>query len=552
VGTRALFSVLVVATLLALSVDARTSSAQTPSLPIGLGFSQDTVAPVSSSIPVYAAGDQLWFRTYTTGVVNVTVYQPLSRGIAAGTGFSDIQGNTSVLLFTLASTDPSGIWTLQASTSAAQASVQFSFVDDGSPASLSGSDLSAGGQLALTYAFTSGQVYDLAACAVGSQPPAAADFNVPPGAGGGRISVALDRDQLTVTPLGGGAGLFRFWMTLSQDYSYQSNVGLAVYTKEMQVAETSPVEYSPDVNGSYTTALQTELPVRPGEFTLGANFQGSGGLTTIDTTVLVTGTGPWIWMQGCSNAANPLSDSVSVTSSLQTPTSEWPLDVYLVYDELGATLFSVVPVTVQPAAVVLEAGGFGSPLTDDQVNVQGSQSYAVGNGTIYLVGENYPIQFTVSTPQTPPQLVEVSRPYSVTQVNVSAVSLVVQTSSGGAPVSGALVTLKDFNGTVSARSSVDGDAQFYVPPGEYSVLGTYDGRNATLQLAGSETSSAGQTVLVPMQFSAAGGTSSAYLLTVALLVAIAFNAIVWTAVYLRRVRNASPRSRLVRRPSQNP
>jgi hypothetical protein len=542
--------VLAVAFLLVLSVPARTSAAQTQSLPIGLGFSQDTVAPASSGIPVYAAGDQLWFRTYTTGVVNVTVYQPLSGGLAAGTGFSDIQGNTSVLILTFASTDPAGIWTLQASTSGAQASVQFYLVDDGAPASLSGSDLSAAGQLALTYAFTSEHVYDLAACAVGTQPPSAADFAVPPGVGGGSISVALDRDQLTVTPLGGGAGLFRFWLALSQDYSYQSSLGLTVYSKDMQVAETSPVEYSPDVNGSYTTTLQTELPVRPGEFTLSANFQGSGGVTTLDTTVLVTGTGSWVWMQGCSYSANSLSDSVTVTSSLQTPTSEWPVNVYLVYDELGATLFSVVPASVQPAAVVLGAAGFASPLTDDQVKVQGSQSYAVGNGTIYLIAANYPTQFTVSTPQTAPQQIEVSRPYSVTRVNVSAISLVVQTRSGGAPVSGALVTLEDSNGTVSVQSSVEGEAQFYVPPGEYSVVGSYEGQNSTLQIAGSQTSSAGQTVQVALQFSGASGTSSTFLLTVALIVAVAFNAIVWAAVYLRSVRKVGAKSNSTLRGSQ--
>ncbi len=550
VGTRKLFIALIVGLLLVLAIPARTSAAAPSSLPIGLGFSQDTVAPVSAGIPIYAAGDQLWFRTYTTGVVNVTVYQPLSEGIAAGTGFSEIQGNTSVLLFTFSSADPAGVWTLQASSSGAEASVEFDLVDEGAPASLSGFNLSAGGQLALTYTVDSQTVYDLAACAVGSQPPATANFTVPASLGGGRISIALDRDQVTVAPLGGGAGLFGFWMTLSQDYTYQSGVNLISYSKEMQVAETSPVEYSPDVNGSYSTTLLTELPIRAGEFTLSANFQGKSGLTTVDTTVLVTGTGSWVWMQGCSSGANTLSDSVTVTSSLHAPASEWPINVYLVYDQFGVGLFSVVPVTVQPAAVELAAAGFGSLLTDDQVEVQSGQSFAVGNGTIYLVGPNYPMQVSFGTPQTAPQLVEVSHPYSVTQVNVSAVRLVIMTSAGGTPVSGARVTLEDSEGTVSTEISADGEAQFYVPPGEYSVLGAYQGQNSTLEIAGSQTLTAGQTAQVALQFPGTGGASQTYLLTVALLVAIAFNALVWAMVYLRRTRRAAPMSKTIHRPSE--
>ncbi|MGA2665526.1 MAG: hypothetical protein ABSF83_11325, partial [Nitrososphaerales archaeon] len=390
-------SVLFAALALAQPAGAGAAPQSPPVLPIGLGFSEGSVVPLASGVPVYAAGDQLWFRTYAPGPVNVTVFQPLAGGVGTGTAIDGVPGNASVSLLSFSDTDPAGVWTLDASAAGELASVQFHLLDDGAPAPLSGYAVGTGGVLGLTYSTPSQSAYDLSACTAGAQPEGDAGFSIPASLGGGTLSVALDGDQVSVAPSqGSSSASFRFWVSLSQDYSYALAGGSAVESRSMVVAETAPVGLSPGQNGSFSTSLQEEMPVRAGEFTLGANFQGAQGVTVVDDPVLVTGTGSWVWLQGCSGGAGGLSESVSVTAPLGASASSWPRYVYLLYEELGVGLFTVEPVSVQPAAVQLTAGGWGgAPLTDGQVEVGGAESYAIGNGTAYLVADHYPLQVSV-------------------------------------------------------------------------------------------------------------------------------------------------------------
>jgi hypothetical protein len=512
-----------------------------PPLPIGLGFNQSSVAPVSAGVPVYTVGDQLWFRSYTAGTVNVTVSPPESGSDQSSIVSSNILGNASEYLFTFSNTDAAGAWTLMASTSTQEATIQFYLVSGGAPAVLSGYDVGAGGLLSMNYTLASTSAYDVSACTAGSQSTATVYVPVPAALGGGTLLLTLDGTSVSVVPQG-SMSPFTFWLGLSQNYAYQLNNSLtAVVSKSTQVAQTEPVQVLGGVSGSFSTALHDELPMRTGEFTLSANFEGSQGLSVHDTSVLVTGTGAWVWLQGCSEAANPLSTSVTVTASLQTAPSLWPRYVYMIYQQFGVELFSVAPVQVQPAAVEMVASQWGQPLTDSQIEVSGASQYAAGNGTVYLIGPQYPLQISVETPQTAPQLVEVMQPYSDTQVQVQGAQVVVNTLSDGTALSGVEVTLEDSNGTVATEASADGVAVFYVPPGNFTVLATFGGAVESSGLAMHGGTAAGQSLQVTLQFGG-GDSTLTYLLLVALGIGILISGIAWATVYRRRRGQLAPKA----------
>jgi hypothetical protein len=502
-----------------------------PPLSIGLGFSQATVEPVSSRMPVYTVGDQLWFRTYTAEPVNVTL-TPAAAGTAESPLlFRDVPGNSSESLFTFSNADAEGSWTLTASTASQGIQVEFYFVNGGAPVTLSGYDLKQDGTLALNYTLDSSSAYDLSACTTGTQSVSTVYAPVPAALGGGTLLLALDGSSVSVIPEGTSSS-FTLSLSLSQEYAYEVNSSIAVSSTNEEVVSTEPVPVAAGLSGSFSTALVDELPMRTGEFTLSASFESTQGTSVYDTPVLVTGTGSWVWLQDCSGAGNTLSDSVTVSSSLQEGPSFWPRDVYLLYQEYGVGLFSVAPVTAQPAVVDVLASQWGTSLTDSEIEVSGAPQYAVGNGTIYLAATQYPLQLTVTVPQSAPQQVSVTQAYSVSEVQIPANQVVVKTLSGGAPASGVVVVVQDANHTVAMESSVDGEAVFYIPPGDYTVVGTFGGTNVSSDLSMKTPTGGGQSVQVTLQF-AEGDMTLSYLLLSALAAGIVLTGAVWVTVYRR-------------------
>lgn len=503
---------------------------------IGLGFSSGTVGPLASGVPVYTVGDQLWFESYDAPV-NVTVTPPsLVGGTPQPFLVLDVAANASQSLLTFSNTDPPGLWSLAASTPSGATSVQFYLLDGGAPVQLSGYGLSSGGELSMNYTLESPSAYGVSACSAGNQSTATAYVPIPGRAGGGTLLLTLNGTSVSVIPQG-SSGQFTFWMGLSQDYAYEIN-NAAVVQRNMQAAQTEPVQVSGGLAGAFSTALLDSIPLRAGEFSLASHFESAQGVLTEETDVLVTGTGSWVWLQGCSAPQNPLSESVVLNASLQKGPSVWPRYVYMMYQELGVGLFSAAPVPLQPATVQVMSAGWNRPLTDSQLEVTGASQYSVGNGTVYLVGETFPFQVAVSTPQTSPQQVRVERPYSVTQVQVQADQLVVATLSDATRVSGVPVTLADSQGTVATENSSSGEAVFYVPPGDYTVTGVYAGVARSSEISsGGQT--AGQSEQVTLQFGAPASDTATLVLLALLGLGVVLSGAVWGAVYRMR-RRAAP------------
>lgn len=532
-------AILLAAIMLIQPVHGQPAGAGGTGLPIGLGFSQNTVSPVGAGVPVYTVGDQLWFRAYETGDVNVTLTQPVS-GTGGSVSFTGtIPGNTSDSLFTFSNTDPSGAWQLTASNSSQSATVQFYLVSGGAPALLSGYTVGENGRLAMNYTLDSTTAYDVGACSAGNQSASTVYVPVPAALGGGTLLLTLNGTAVSVIPQG-GSGSFTFWIGLSQDYAYQLNGSVTVVSKSMEVARTEALQVTGSLTSAFSTALLDELPMRTGQYTLSTNFETAQGVSASDNSVLLTGTGPWVWLRGCSAAADTLSSTVTVSASLQAGPSTWPRYVYVLYQQLGVGLFTIAPVNVQFAAVQVVAAPWGEPLTDSQVVVSGASQYAFSNGTIYIVGAQYPfgnqfpVQIRIATPQTPGQSLDLKLPYTVTQAQIPADKVVVRTTSDGSAVSGVVVSIGDSVGTLAVETSANGEAVFYLPPGNFTVQGSYGGVIESTELVMHEAAAAGQSLQVTLQFGSGTGGVVDNLLVALLGVGIVLSGIVWTMAYRRR------------------
>jgi hypothetical protein len=530
VNTRKVLMIAVLAIIL-LAQPARGQTTNFPEHQIGLGFNQSTITNVGTETPVYTFGDQLWFESYDPGPANVTVTAPGAS--SSPLHFVDVEGGAPNLLFTFADTDNTGLWTLNATSAGSTTTTRFYLVGGGAPVSLAGYRVDGDGVLSMNYTVDSSGAYDVSACTAGAQSTATVYVPVPSSIGTGSLLLTLNGSSVSVLPQQ-RTSPYTFWVELSRGYSYQLNDSGAIISSAMEAALTQPVEVQEGVTGSYSSALEQVLPLSPGEYSLTSDFQGSQGLSVQETEVLVTGTGQWVWLQGCSSASDPASPTVTVSASLQSGSPAWPRYLYAFYDEMGVGLFSIASVAVQPASVELEASGWDEPLTDSQVSVSGTAQYAYGNDTVYLASSQYPVNFSVSVQDGGSQRVQVPQGYSAQQAPFPANQIVVKTEIDGAALSGAFVTLDDSYGTVATATSIAGEVVFYVPPGNYSVLAAYGNSSAADQVV-MHQGEQDQSFDAVLQLSqpANSGTANDLLLAAA-GIGVVISAIVWAMVFQRR------------------
>lgn len=521
------------------------ASPNSASIPIGLGFSKGTITPVSEGVPVFVVGDQLWFEFYLPDHATVSLTEPCSSVAAStdscpsssllGTDLNSltvgVTGNTSVQLMTFSNADLTGLWTLAVNSDGQNWTVDFMLVEGGAPVQLTGYSVDDGGEMSLSYAVASGSVYDLSACRVGNQSTSTAYVPIPETFGGGTLLLSLNGSSISAIPQQ-SLGNFSVWVGLSQSYGYQLN-NQTVATRETQVAETEPVVVTKGITGSFSTALDDIVPMRTGEYTLSVNYETGQAASVQDTNVLVTGSGSWIWLENCYPSSGVLSNTVTVSGSLQEGPSVWPRYVYMVYEEYGVSLYSVASVSPQPSTVTLEASGWDHQLTDSQIDVYGVSDYSVGNGSVYILGTGYPLNVSVAASQVNVSQIEIEKPYTALQVSVPADRIVVDTLSGGTQLSGIDVSLTDTDGLVFAENSTAGAAVFYVPQGHYAVSATYDGVTQSQNVT-AESAPADETLGATLQFGTTG--SLLVLALLALLGAgVVASGVVW-AVLIRRRR----------------
>ena len=510
----------------------------TAAIPIGLGFSQGTVLPLTSGVPVYTIGDQLWFEAYSAGPVDVIVTPPVSGGSGSVLSAVGVPGNESQFLLTFSSQDPPGLWSLTVSNATgAQTMVEFYLVGGNSPLTMTGYGVDDDGLLSLNYTLQDSSAYSISTCTAGNGSTSTAYVPIPASDGGGMLLLTLNGSSVSAFPDGNKAQ-FKFWLGLDQRYAYETT-NQTVVTRDENVAVTQPVTVLAGSGGAFTTALQQTLPLGTGQFTLVSNFDGRGGMSVQQTTVLLTGTGSWVWLQDCSASSNPVSTHFTVTTPLSTNPSLWPRDLYVLYTVMGLSLFTAAQVDVQPSTIHLMASGWDAQLTDSQIEVSGATRYSAGGGTVYVVSAEYPLTVSIDASRSYSQPVTIRQPYSTLTAQMPAAQVVVETSYGGEALSGVPVMVSNALGAVASQTSAGGEAVFYLPPGEFNITASYQGQAQVVRVGGSGSPLLpGQSYTVPVQFVAATSSPApvfdSYVLLAALFAGMVLSALVWGLAYRRR------------------
>lgn len=519
-------------------VHGQTSSAGVPATSLGLGLSPGTVEPVDEGVPVYTVGDQVWFEYYGSSQVNVTIFSP--EVLAGGGGSSQttdlalvgtVPPDTPVMVLTFSPSDAAGWYVLSAGSDGNATTQVFEMVKNDAQLQLQGYSLTGTGELALNYALESPSAYGATGCLVGAQAPSAATIPVPSSIGSGDLLVSLNGSNVVIRPQNLSSGAFSLSLGLSQYYGYSVNQSSAIISRSVEVAQAQAATIS-ETSGSVVEALQLQAPLRAGALALTASFGGAQVATGYEAIVLVTGTGSWLSMQGCS-AANPVSDNVSLKASLSLPPSDWPRWAYVAYEEDGVPMFQVTPVSVQPAVIDLTSPD-GATLTDSQVYGTGPESVVGGTGALYVVALQYPVSVTVHIPQNQNLTVVVPGPFSSVVATVPGGDVVVKTLSNGASVSGVDVSVTDARGAVDSVVSANGEAVFHLPAGNYTAAAAQGTANATSSFV---LGASGRSVQVELNFvTGRGDQTLPYLLVFTALVGVIASTLVWGSVYAGRRR----------------
>jgi hypothetical protein len=503
--------------------------------PIGLGFGPTSLRPIGDGVPIYTVGDQMWVTSYSQSSLMLNLTDP--SGVLVAQQF--VGPNSSSLFYSFSSSDPEGVWTLDTALAFVPQNVQVTPILLAKPSpsatTMTGYKLLGNGQLSMNFTIASATAYDIGACLVGSGLPDAASVPIPSKQGVGQLGLGRSGREVSVSLEGQVTNPFTFWLELHQDYSYLLQGTSTVVSRDVLAAESNAVAVPIGRSNLTKAVFQNDLRMRTGRYTLRAFFEGSGGLSAYETSVLLTNSNSWIWLEGCTAASSSLISSFTLASSLTRPISQWPRGVYTMYKDEGIDMFSLESLDVMPTAVAVFASPWGAALTSahpsliPNTNVDG---FAFVNNTIYLTAKQYPATFAVSllgggSKET--YSIQVG-PFSVNVLNISTTKVVVSTLQDGKPLSGVSVTLKYNNETLATLSTKAGKAIFYVPAADYTVGASFG--NSTM--VGSVAGRAGIEADVTFDFGGSPSQVISYLLIVTGVPGLLASLWLWVRIYRRR------------------
>jgi hypothetical protein len=532
-----------------LPVVGRPAAAQTDVAPIAvpslsMGFGPGLLTPTSQGVPVYTAGDQLWVSSDSSASLGITLTDPGGVTIAS----TALLPMDPAIVHSFSGSEPTGVWSLTVGPGSSEnqsqpvepQTVQFLVVQAfPDPATLSGYSLSAAGGLAMNFTLPTTVQYDIDACAVGTPQPTTASVPIPSALGSGQILLGEEGASLSIATKGLVSAPFEFWVELDQNYSYLQGLSpTSVVSRSIEVASTSATALVPDQGSTtaFNASLSEDAQLRAGRLELRAFFDSSVGISVEQTWVLSLGDGSWMPLQGCSAYGAVSSRSFSLSASLTGPVSGWPAAVYTTYDVYGVEMFSASDVGLEPAVLSVDASPWGTSLTDSLLNFSspgGAElASSPGNGTLYLVSGQYPVDVVVSTGTQPGFTVTIAQPFTETEVQVNSSKLSVATYLGtGGRAAGASIAVLDAGGqpVATAASGGQSPAVFYLPPGNYTVRASL-GNSTQVEV---DVSQPGVSSAIAFHFATGSGTDVVYLLETA-AVGLVASIVVWVKVYRDR------------------
>jgi hypothetical protein len=445
----------------------------TGTLPLEMGFGPSSLRSLDGGIPVYARGDELWvMNTYNT-TATLTFQAPQGGSPKASIS---LPSKSAELLYTFPASATAGLWSLNSTWVGLGNLTVPVEVSPTSATGVQGGLVSAsvsGSSLTLNYSLALGSADDAEAFLSDASLSGEAVLQIPAAFGSGSLGVQLANDSgATVTMAGSISTPFAFWVELYHDFSYTQLPTLGYTTSPVMAARSQAVQVAPGL-GVTQAAVETELVLRQGSYTMRAYFRSGAAISVVETTMLLLRGGGWIWMDTSSGRAVPGS-SIAVTADLaKTP---WPAFLIVTYRNGGVGSYVLLPLGVTPGSVTFTVPPWEGTPSDVSISLRPDPSvlsYDVIGGTVYVVGNAgafhlaYDLALGNHTFLSSTLDLEAG---SSSSASIQLGELIVNSTIDGRPASGAKVNVSDgLGGTVAHAARAGGDAVFFLPPGRYNV-----------------------------------------------------------------------------------
>ncbi len=560
--------------------DGKFANAQYP-LGLSLGYGLSTLSPVENGIPIYSVNDTLWVQSSNLDVTLSLLRAPVDGScIPNGTSFTEtatfntnyttttttgipiiticpyrstaagplqFTPQTAAMLYQFNSSDPEGTWILNVSSPEISYEIQVSFVNPSnhvlSPPNFN--YILQNSQLLMNFALPSADAYNIEGCT--SSTPALNNFSIP-------IPQNLGSGNLQLSNTGGGAlqilvpgsisSAFNFWFEFHFPYSYGAPNGGGIVTRDLISAKSSAELLNPGTKNLNASLVNLAFQ-RPGRVSVFAFFDSAKGLSLEQTRVLVLDNSTWFWLSGSCQTLGQITPGqvFTSTSNLNAPISQWPTTFIAMSDSDGIETDMILPLELGLSKATFIAAPWNVNPSD--ISIRGLQTpfvneISVFNGTMYLVATTYPLEvnyvLSFQGVTFANRSVTLFQPFQSYPVFVPLGKIIAQVFKDGKPVSGTIVSAKDIGLGVALSKTTDagGFATFYVPPGNFTVSGTFDNINQSQAVSIAEEKAVG----VTLNFSS-GIQSQPELLYLEIATVVGLLANVW--IWLLRPRMATRR-----------
>jgi hypothetical protein len=520
--------------LLILGLAPRGSVGQVGTLPdIGLGFGPSTVQPISSGVPVFTQGDNIWLESYYNTTIDVTLQTPQG---ADKTGVVAVEPGQLFLLYALGGADPSGPWTLSVASSVGVTDV-FVFVvspDTSLKPAYGGARLN-GNELNQTFTLPATDAYDIQLCSVGQSYENAFAFG-PAGGVSGTIAVSLEGNSSQFT-VSGITSPLSTWLELYSQYSYDTGGG-GTTSQNLLVATTPVLSVSPPTTTQELSLVQ-QMPLRQGRFDLRVFDRTTGGLALHDAQFLRTVNGTWISLTECTSKLNAYSSVLSLATNLDSANTTWPRHLLTMYTMVGIESYTEIGVPGGEAAFHFIDFPDEKPLTGVAFTPfapgLSASDWDTANSSVYLLtsslGGSLSIRLSFSGIAAETLNVSNPGPYSSKSLSVDAGTLVVSAVQQGRPLPNATLTVgAEGSQPVIVKANAPGSASILLPPGNYAVSAAFGGVSAS----DAATVTPGHISTVSLDLGQQAVPVVLYLLVVLGVVGIAVNVLLWRQYLERR------------------
>lgn len=500
---------------------------------IGLGFSSASIVPVSSGVPVFERGDQIWAESFLNHTVLAVLWSPNQTSLVTS---RYLYSDSPSILYVFGTNDTLGEWEIQVlETGQPPVAIQLTSGENVA-ASVAGPSLS-GGEATYAASVELGGAYSIQACLLGEERHFAS-VRLPDLVSTGTLQVGSVGDSLSVIQNGTVLNAFSYEFEFYQPYSYQLPGSGGLDTVQVEVGHSVPTLVTSVGNSTQNVTVNWLASPREGRFDARAVVVSSQGAQLIEFPILLTADGI-LPLQGCAALVAVSSSNFQITASLGTSPSRWPRQLLLMYEWDGVEAFDFFPISSGVSSAVIRGGPWDATLEGAKVSVssQPVTGSASASGTdVFYSGppSSFPatVGITLSLLGRSADLrVNFQEPFTSGVIEAPVGELSVLVTSGGVDVRNASVSVVGPGGTLFNITRSD-PVVFALLPGSYTFSASYQTRT----VAGTANVTAGAKATVVADLASSSYDPGILLLMAAAAAGLAANVLVWLVLPRRAYR----------------